>query len=419
MNKFDRPQNFGWVEPVLKDEDYIFGSGQVDLTQPLQVNGQWDDFLPSLETQNVMGFETANCTAFGSTNQIETYLKRKFSKQYNFSDRALGIRAGTYPPGNDPQVVYEKIRKVGVADDVLLPFGGNNVDEYYDKNQITKEVEKSEREFLENYTFKHDWVATGQLISHGVMKTALQYSPLACAIYAFAFDGEYYVRAGKDGDWIIITGYEEGKYWKGFTSYSPVIKKFAWNFGFYWIKRINIEQNVTKENVGIFIQWLKLLQEWLGIIEKQQSPTPMVVVPPVKPQPLTAPIPSPVTAPKYLWGSKTEARHSVRVICDEMGLSLSDKNIITAVIACESGFNIKAVNRNNDARKSTDFGVSEIDTQKFGIAQFNDYWYKDLISPEDALNNPEKAVRLMITQFKKGRLKDWVCYSSGRFSRYL
>ena len=308
-NTFDRPQNFGFVEPVIKAEDYIFGSGQVDLSQPLQPNGQWDDFLPSLETQNVMGYETANCTSFGSTNQIETYLKRKYGKEYNFSDRALGIRAGTFPPGNDPQIVYEKIRKVGVASDSLLPFGGNNVNDYYDKNKISPEVEKSEKEFLENYTFKHDWVATGQLISHSVMKTALQYSPLACAIYAFAYDGEYYVRAGKDGDWIIITGYEEGKYWKGFTSYSPVIKKFKWDFGFYWVKRIHMEKNTVKEQIGIIQSLINVLLRLVGLMKEEglteipdTPPTPI----PVQPTPIPSPIPTPKPSLLIPWAKAIE-----------------------------------------------------------------------------------------------------------------
>ena len=282
--KFNRPQNFGFVEPVIEPEAYKFGSGEVDLSQPLQLNGQWDDFLPVEEIQNIRNIETSNCTAFGSTNQIEVYMKRKFTKDYNFSDRALGIEAGTYPPGNDPQKVYEKIRKVGLADDSLLPFGDvKNVDEYYDKNKITKEVKDSERDFLDNYTFKHDWVASGELTTPEIMKTALQYSPLACAIFAFAFDGQYYVRMGRDGDWIILTGYEDGKYWKGFTSYSPVVKKFAWDFGFYFVKRIHIEPNRTPQQISILQKILDLIGKILNITALRIKEKEPVIVPDSQP----------------------------------------------------------------------------------------------------------------------------------------
>ena len=252
----------GFVEPIIKEEDYIFGSGQL-IGEVLRSDGQWDDFLPLEEIQNLLNFETSNCTGFGSTNQIELFLKRKFGGDYNFSDRALGIEAGTYPPGNSPVKVYETIRKTGLADDKLLPFGGNNVDEYFDKSKITPEVKKSQQSFLTEYEFKHDWVASGEKADSEVMKEALKYSPLGVAIFAFAFDGEYYVRAGRDGDWIVITGYEDGKYWKGYTSYNPVVKKFAWDFGFFWVKRIYIRQKTEAEKTKLswwqrFIRWLCL-----------------------------------------------------------------------------------------------------------------------------------------------------------------
>lgn len=96
-------------------------------------------------------------------------------------------------------------------------------------------------------------------------------------------------------------------------------------------------------------------------------------------------------------------------ICKEEGLSDEQAELIRAVIQCESGFDDRAVNKNTDAKQTTDYG----------ICQYNDYWYRHLITPTEALNNPEMAVRLMVGQYKKGQLKDWVCYKNGLYRRYL
>jgi hypothetical protein len=133
------------------------------------------------------------------------------------------------------------------------------------------------------------------------------------------------------------------------------------------------------------------------------APTPL---PPVEP-------PKPVEQPKpaYLWDTKENIRHSIRVICDESGLTVGDKNILCAVIKSESGFNLKAERHNTDVRNSIDYG----------LCQYNSYWYisKGTITKDQALNDPEFCVRLMIRRFKEGGLKDWVAYSSGAYKKNL
>jgi len=119
------------------------------------------------------------------------------------------------------------------------------------------------------------------------------------------------------------------------------------------------------------------------------------------------------TTPKYLWKTKAEAKRSVELICDEEKLSPADKKLICAVIQAESGFKTNAIRQNTDKRKSKDYG----------ICQYNSYWYigkgKPIASIDEALNNPEKCVRVMLKQFKAGRLKDWVAYSGGAYKRWL
>lgn len=181
-------------------------------------------------------------------------------------------------------------------------------------------------------------------------------------------------------------------------------------FGFIDIEPQDVKDfyldNGTKVNENWVIQFLKMMRVYslLKTLISKLNPAP-VVIPPIN---IVEP---PPVLPKYSWSTPAEAKHSVRVICDELGLTLAEKNLICAVIQCESGFNTKATNTNKNG------------TVDYGICQYNSYWYiglgKPIASIEEAINNPEKCVRTMIKQYRAGRLKDWVCYSSGMYKKNL
>lgn len=158
---------------------------------------------------------------------------------------------------------------------------------------------------------------------------------------------------------------------------------------------------------------IELLQYLLALFLKPKEQ-------PNQPEPMPTPAPQPITppTPKYLWDNPVNVRHSIRVLCDEMGMSVKDKNDMCATIQAESGgkFNTKAVNQNKVGNKlySTDWG----------LCQWNDYYHGKEISggPDgEAMNNPEKAVRLMGYYWKKGELYRcwWIAYKNGLYKRYL
>ncbi len=171
------------------------------------------------------------------------------------------------------------------------------------------------------------------------------------------------------------------------------LKKLTLDHNIQYAKRYSlnpVDQTVKKNWI------LEIIKNLWNMIFKIQATIPKTIV---------TPEPAMIPMALYEWDTPAKARHSFRVICDEEGVALKDKNLLCQVLDCESGFNVHTVHKNNDPRKTTDYG----------IAQFNDYWYLHLISPEDALSDPEKACRFFIRQFKAGRLKDWVCYSSGMY----
>ena len=83
------------------------------------------------------------------------------------------------------------------------------------------------------------------------------------------------------------------------------------------------------------------------------------------------------------------------------------EDIFVAVLYCESGMNPKAVNRNKNG------------TTDYGICQFNDYWYRTVISPDVALNQPEVALNLMATAWRNGKQNDWICYRNKKYISWL
>jgi hypothetical protein len=140
------------------------------------------------------------------------------------------------------------------------------------------------------------------------------------------------------------------------------------------------------------------------------EPQKPVQTPPVAP-PTPQPAPVPTPAPNYLWDTPESARHSLRLICDEEGLTVDQKNLMSQVVHCESGYRANIVHPNkkmNGTVASTDYG----------ICQWNDYWHAKEISPDEALHNPEKAVRLMCQYVKQGQIHQWVCYSTGMYQNY-
>ena len=149
----------GYIEPEIQEEDYVLGDGML-AGEVLQLDGQWDAYLPDPEQQQRRGVETSNCTGFNSLEPVEILLKRKYGGTHNYSERALGIMNGTYPPGSDPHRVGETIRKQGLMPESELPFTENilTVDEYYNPKPLPESLLQRGKEWLFWYDFKHEYV---------------------------------------------------------------------------------------------------------------------------------------------------------------------------------------------------------------------------------------------------------------------
>ena len=108
-----------------------------------------------------------------------------------------------------------------------------------------------------------------------------------------------------------------------------------------------------------------------------------------------------------LFDTPKHAYHSVRVMADNAGFTLAQKNDLCGTIFQESGFIITATGKPN-----SDGSVDH------GICQFNDNPKMGWIgtgclfsSVQDCIDNPERAVAEMIQCFKDGHQNWWMGYA--------
>lgn len=231
----------GFIPEDRKPDDWTFGAIGGEVIRP---DGQWLDFLPTKETQKKR-LETMNCTSFGTLNAIETLHKALYDEEVNYSDRFHGIVAGTTVRGNRVNAPCETIRKLGNIPESKLPFSDEikSWSGYYSPKPMSQALLGLGKEWLDQYEFLHEWVRP----DHASLKSALRYSPLGVDVDAWARNSEgLYFKRKASNHWTCLVGYEEGKHWLVFDSYSPHLKKLAWNTTFSFVKRYYLKRTKSK-----------------------------------------------------------------------------------------------------------------------------------------------------------------------------
>lgn len=136
------------------------------------------------------------------------------------------------------------------------------------------------------------------------------------------------------------------------------------------------------------MSWWDKLGKFLGLDDLAECPTPIEPVVTIA-EPALAPIVE--QPPKYLWDTKENIRHSIRVIADSEGLSYLEKDLLCDVCRCESEFVLTA--RLENSPKSIDRG----------LFQWNSYWHPEIT--DEIAYDPEKATRLACKAIKQGKAK--------------
>ena len=240
--------HYGYIKDFQTRDNYVLGGLTKTPEIVLQPDGQWDDFLPEREIQNIDNVETANCTGFATSSVVEMLFKRKFGLQVNYSDRGLGINAGTYPPGNSPHKVSETIRSKGLFYETFLSFKDiHSVDEYYSPSPLPDVLKQKGLLWTDRYRYMHEYVKPENI------KYALTLSPVCFAVYAWQQNdkGHFYKTKGQeDTHWVICYGFNDVlEVWKIYDSYDNTLKLYTYDSEIETIKRYYIEEKTPQEQL--------------------------------------------------------------------------------------------------------------------------------------------------------------------------
>lgn len=251
--------------PDKKDKrDYQFGDGRL-MAEVLQENGQWDEYIPDYEAQSNQYFDTMHCWVFGTLNCLETLLRRKYGVKDNYSERYIGVLGGATTSGGMPRNASEAIRTKGNIKQESLPFSDNikTFWQYSSPRPMTQNYLNEGKLWLNEYTYGYDYVKTtyGSWIWRKaieifkrkkvsanwqeIVKDALRFSPLGVSVCAWKFrNGLAYKNSyDRDNHWLMLYGYEDGKYWKLYDHYNKMFVQAEWNYAFGFIMRYTVYKN--------------------------------------------------------------------------------------------------------------------------------------------------------------------------------
>lgn len=413
-------KNFDVVREIeeQRGDEWVYGAVATDLAAvPLNFRTQ---YLPTgvLQFNNIM--DTNGCASRGPLNILETKLDYfwdngmhpaikqwctdngyRVNGKFALCDAFIEILSGTRSNGNSLKAPVEAVRAYGVIPAYLIPLeDGMTFDQYMNPARVTAAHKKLGAEFLRRITLNYEQVPVARFseaVEADLLDVALHgYGPLINGMY-YPTDEQINHVVARFTNEIDV-----------FDNYESFIKRLDKGYKFFdWGYSLSITaQNPAPEEV--LTVWQTLLKfnlqsffpSFLAFFTKI-TPPPMATTIAIEQPP----------APKYLWDTPLQAKHSVRVICDEEGFTLEQKNTMCATIAVESGFHIDAINHNTSNGRIT--------STDNGICQWNDFYHATEITPNEALNNPEKAVRLMCQYWKRNQRDLWIAYRSGAYKKYL
>jgi hypothetical protein len=259
-------KDFGLVEELRSITDYVFGQYQMPII-PYVEDGNWEKWLPQYENQTTkVGDETSGCTVWGTLNAVETFMKRVYGHEPNYSERFTYLNVPIDPKrGADPHRTCETVRKFGVIDERDMPMT-RTLQEYLSTADLTEKEYKKGTKWLENHDFKHEWLWSSRPANYiEVLKESLKTSPIGVSVSAWNMvDGVFVSYGNVNNHWCMLYKIDDEGYPWVFDSYDHTKKKLSKDHNIRRAKRFWIHRktySAMRRHIGILEKIVKMLSQ--------------------------------------------------------------------------------------------------------------------------------------------------------------
>lgn len=235
--------NYGLRARPPKKQHYVMGSGKMTArlgAEAGEINptGKWSKYAPTRkELQKRNGFETSNCTNFGTAKALIALAKFKgYEFPDDISERHTGVETGTTYTGNDPFHVIDVIaKKCGVVHDSLLPWTTeDSYETYYAPRPMTHDLRVAGQSVLRKTNIHYEWVFNNNSkISpqekRELLKQALKRGTVCVSVRAWEKKGDVYTKkvGAVDGHWVWLPELDVAD-----DQYEPYVKRLEENYDF-------------------------------------------------------------------------------------------------------------------------------------------------------------------------------------------
>jgi len=245
------PKSFGLLrQDEIIAKDWRLGAVSGAEKHVLRADGQYLGFLPRVEYQSAVYFDTMACVTFSALNCLEIILK-VHEVEIDKSDRFTARMSNTTRTGNYLRSVAESIRVDGTVEESSWPFPRMQRqpvfgwEEYYQLPDPAVIMEG--KRWLVDWNVEWEWVPA----TEEKLKEAMTYGPVQVCVYAWPKpkDGLYDDGGNKDRNHAVtLVGYEEGKHWWIFDHYDAALKKLVWAYDFQWALRYSLTKKHSQNN---------------------------------------------------------------------------------------------------------------------------------------------------------------------------
>ncbi len=276
---YEQIVDHGFREDEITPDMYMLGASKFANAPILMPGGHgWSKFKPAAELQVKNGFDSINCSNYGTHNALETLAAFHNFEEFpkNCSERYSGVGTGTTQNGNTPHKVIEIIRnEIGVIPESDLPFheGILSWEAYYYPNPMTRGLLAIGKKSIEIFDIGHDWVfAKGDGTNSIPEKQkkilfAMERGTVCLSVVAWKWrtlpNGERrYVKAigERDTHWCQLLEHKEGDWWFVYDHYDQVEKYLDWDYDFgfakvYYLSRRPQETAVEPQKSPVARAW--------------------------------------------------------------------------------------------------------------------------------------------------------------------